>query len=207
MHGLRDRKKRQRRERIFDAAIDAFNSKGFFATTMQEIAQGADLAVGTLYNYFPSKNDLLLGILEKKMEEIRRIDPRELVRLFREEEEGNVILERIVLSIVRKAFILTKRNWYEGFSALFASRPDVQRGITMDLEAIEMLERVLRHMQGRRLVRADVPARAMAKNLYSVIAFQFMSYVFMPEVGEEELAGGLSEQIRLSFLGLGMHDG
>jgi AcrR family transcriptional regulator len=202
MPGLRDRKKKLRRARILQAAIRAFNSGGFSSTTMQEIANEADLAVGTLYNYFPSKNDLLLGILERKMEEIRRIDPRLIMQLFRSEKEGSRIIARVVKEVVGKAFVLSKRNWFEAFAALFASRPDVQRGIALDLEAIDLLQGILGHMQRRALVRADAPVGTMAVNLYSLVAFQFMGYVFMPEVDENTLMRGLDDQIRLAFAGM-----
>jgi len=68
MTGLREKKKSERKDRIFSAAVELFNEKGFSKTSMQDIADKADLAVGTLYNYFPSKNDLLLDIMQEKME-------------------------------------------------------------------------------------------------------------------------------------------
>lgn len=62
--GLTRRKRRQRRERqrILNAAAPLFASQGYAATTTREIAAAADIAEGTLYNYFDSKRALLLAV-------------------------------------------------------------------------------------------------------------------------------------------------
>ena len=48
-----------------DAAANLFAEKGFHRTTTRDIAEAADVAEGTLYNYFASKEDLLLGIMDR----------------------------------------------------------------------------------------------------------------------------------------------
>ncbi|MCB9760780.1 MAG: TetR family transcriptional regulator [Alphaproteobacteria bacterium] len=56
---LRERKKRQTRGAIRDAALKLFLEQGYTETTIQEIARAADVSVGTLFNYFPNKESLL----------------------------------------------------------------------------------------------------------------------------------------------------
>ncbi|HEU5199034.1 MAG TPA: TetR family transcriptional regulator [Ktedonobacterales bacterium] len=56
--GLRERKKRQTRETIADVALGLFIERGFDAVTVAEIAQAAEVAVKTVFNYFPTKEDL-----------------------------------------------------------------------------------------------------------------------------------------------------
>lgn len=58
--GLRERKKRQTLRRISDAAIGLFVARGFDAVTITEVAEAADVSVNTVYNYFPTKEDLVL---------------------------------------------------------------------------------------------------------------------------------------------------
>jgi AcrR family transcriptional regulator len=58
----RERKKREARRRIFDAAFALFLEKGFDATTVEEIAERADVAKGTVFNYFPRKTSLLAAL-------------------------------------------------------------------------------------------------------------------------------------------------
>ena len=70
------RKKNARRDALLSAAADLFSTHGFEAVTVSEIAHAADLATGTVYNYFPTKTALLMAILsadlDAMLEEIGR---------------------------------------------------------------------------------------------------------------------------------------
>ena len=57
------RKGRERRDKILEVASEVFRENGFEATSMSQIAALAGGSKGTLYNYFPSKEDLLLAVL------------------------------------------------------------------------------------------------------------------------------------------------
>jgi AcrR family transcriptional regulator len=60
----RERRAAARRNQIIDAAARLFAEKGFHRTTTRDIAEAADVSEGTLYNYFSSKDDLLLDIMD-----------------------------------------------------------------------------------------------------------------------------------------------
>jgi AcrR family transcriptional regulator len=59
----RERERIRHRQEIMDAAIRVFARRGFAAATLDEIAQEAEFSKGTLYLYFPSKEDILFNIL------------------------------------------------------------------------------------------------------------------------------------------------
>jgi TetR/AcrR family transcriptional regulator len=61
----RNREKEQRRQSILKAAEPLFFSKGYDAITMEDIAKGSQLATGTLYLYFRSKEELYFAIVLK----------------------------------------------------------------------------------------------------------------------------------------------
>jgi len=61
----RDRQIQRKRQEILAAATQVFARKGFASTTTKDIANEADLGESTLYNYFESKRDILLAILEE----------------------------------------------------------------------------------------------------------------------------------------------
>jgi AcrR family transcriptional regulator len=86
--GLRERKKRQTREAIARAAMRLFKARGFDAVTVAEIANAADVSEKTVFNYFPSKEDLVFqGGAERRaaLIEAIRARPRDasLVEPFR----------------------------------------------------------------------------------------------------------------------------
>ncbi len=62
--GLRERKKQQTRQHIFDVATRLFGQKGFDRVTVAEIARAADVSEVTVFNYFPTKEDLFYGGME-----------------------------------------------------------------------------------------------------------------------------------------------
>jgi AcrR family transcriptional regulator len=61
----RDRQIQRKRQEILAAANQVFARKGYASTTTKDIANEADLGESTLYNYFESKRDILLAILEE----------------------------------------------------------------------------------------------------------------------------------------------
>ncbi len=59
---LRERKRKNTLENIVLSARGLFFNRGYSKTTMTEIAEASDVAVGTLYNYFRSKGEIMLAI-------------------------------------------------------------------------------------------------------------------------------------------------
>ena len=87
--GLRERKKRQTREAIARAAMRLFAARGFDTVTVADVARAADVSQKTVFNYFPTKEDLVLaGGAERRaalVEAIRARPPgASLVQPFRE---------------------------------------------------------------------------------------------------------------------------
>jgi AcrR family transcriptional regulator len=73
----REKRKLQLREEILDVALELFSEKGFYAVSMQEVANSAEVGVGTLYNFFTSKEDLyqqlVLGHARDVLQALRKL--------------------------------------------------------------------------------------------------------------------------------------
>ncbi|HSI50434.1 MAG TPA: TetR/AcrR family transcriptional regulator [Ideonella sp.] len=63
----RQRRKDARPQELLDAALALFVEKGFAATRSDEVAQRAGVSKGTLYLYFPSKEDLLKAVIQQTL--------------------------------------------------------------------------------------------------------------------------------------------
>jgi AcrR family transcriptional regulator len=75
----RQRRSAEIRERLFRAALALFTKKGFAETTVEDITEAADVGKGTFFNYFPSKDHILIAFgemqlakLEAAIAEVRR---------------------------------------------------------------------------------------------------------------------------------------
>lgn len=76
----RQARSRRTRERILEAAVSCFETRGFDETTTAQIAREAGVAVGTLYGYFTDKRTILLELLQENVEPVaaevlRGLDP------------------------------------------------------------------------------------------------------------------------------------
>ena len=69
----RDRRIERRQEEILQAAASVFAAKGYAQATTREIAAAADIAEGSLYNYFASKRDILVAIISRSPSPVDRL--------------------------------------------------------------------------------------------------------------------------------------
>ena len=85
---------RERRKRILDATLALASKGGYDAVQMRAVAEGADVALGTLYRYFPSKIHLLVSGLAREFERAQE-------RLDRSPVPGDTAYERMLYVLGR----------------------------------------------------------------------------------------------------------
>ena len=110
--GTLERKARERINRenmILDAAEEVFFSRGFDKSTMDDVANNAELSKGSLYNYFKNKNELCIGIVGRSFRLLIEYMEKSLV-------ENTSGLDKISGSA--KAFMLFKQENPEYYCAL-----------------------------------------------------------------------------------------
>ena len=85
---------RERRKRILDATLVLASKGGYDAVQMRTVAERADVALGTLYRYFPSKIHLLVGALTQEFEQLQE-------KLDRKPIPGETPADRMVYVLSR----------------------------------------------------------------------------------------------------------
>jgi AcrR family transcriptional regulator len=92
--GLRERKKQRTRQSIIEAALALYQERGYEGVTVAEIARRADIAPRTFFGYFESKEDVLLGPGDDRMERV--------IRAIRERRRGEPILTAVQRELQRR---------------------------------------------------------------------------------------------------------
>jgi len=106
------------RNKIKKAAVEVISRKGFFNTRMQDIADEAGLAVGTIYNYFSSKDEVLSYIFENEMK--RRM------KYISELKKENLTIKEFLNKFLTRHFSLLAKNQHLG--RVLVREKDFSRG-------------------------------------------------------------------------------
>ena len=93
---------RERRKRILDATLALASKGGYDAVQMRTVAERADVALGTLYRYFPSKIHLLVSALIREFEEMQEKLERTSTPGDTPYERTRVVLARITRTMQRE---------------------------------------------------------------------------------------------------------
>jgi len=93
----KEREREARREAILDAAARVFSRKSFHEATLEEIAAEAELAKGTLYNYYKDKPDIFASLLARGMAEFQD----NLLRVLDDRGSLEDLLRRILETSIR----------------------------------------------------------------------------------------------------------
>jgi AcrR family transcriptional regulator len=146
--GLRERKKARTREVIQQHALRLFRDQGYAETTVEQIAEAAEVSPSTFFRYFPTKGDAVLAeFIDGRIFELIEQAPAELDLLgaFRHAMRtafAEMTDEQVALELER--------------NALIASVPELQRGMLEELyRPIRMLAQAFAHRLG---VASDDPA-------------------------------------------------
>lgn len=201
MTGLRQKQKDRRRRDILDATARLLAAQGYEETSIEQIAERAEVGVGTVYNYFRSKPELLMELfyqgadeLLEQGEAIVRNPPPEPVEaistLLCTHFEG--LAGRYDKALFREflARTFTRRFGYGGIMATLAGR--------LAAQLTELLEQLHRRGQLAPGVRIDEAAGV----LYSLFIGHLRGFAFIPELTLDSGKQTLAHAVALVFSGL-----
>lgn len=207
MAGLRARKKAKSEARILDAALSSFRARGFDDARMEQIAEMSDLSIGTLYNYFPTKGDLLVAIVVLETEDTLAA--------------GNTIVENppddpaeALLALAgawyRHSFrLLDKKLWRHAF-AMMIERPDTPSAIQFaqnDANLRVQIADLVQALQSLGYVRQDVDPKDVGLTTFNIIDRTFMMFVTDDTMDYARLMETLRRQLHITGRALHLQNG
>src|SRR5665647_48741 len=202
MAGLREKQKKQREQRIIEASLELFTRKGFNETTMEEIAEKAEVGVGTLYNYMKSKGDLLLLIFTQKTENIY-IKAEEIV-----ENPTENLIETLMdlLKIYLEGILSLPQNLSRYFLSVIFSQQYNGNNINKDLMKLDyklmnQLKNLLGWYKEKGLIDSCVDLEILSSSIYSILITHYTVAVLQDNVSLEMAFVFMKAQIELQYIG------
>lgn len=176
MAGLREKKKLRTEVEILDAAIKLFTEKGFEGATIEEIAEKAEVGVGTVYNYFSSKRGLLLALMARKTEHMIELGSEIVENPEGPPEEVICALLWTYTENMIKAF--DKKLIRELVVAAFSEPDSMGRELfKFDYMLMEQVGSLVRKYQDLEILRKNLPVDKVSLIVYSVWGTIMIIYI------------------------------
>lgn len=201
MPGIRESKKKRTRERIIQAASELFGEAGYDNVSMENIAQKADIGVGTLYNYFANKGDVFVGAFTQLA------DSKEKITISMDDLIGDCPGE-IVCDFCMKylktyfrlmGFKLTKKLFKDiliaGFQSFKSDKMILTKFMREDFIMIDKVEVLIADLKEKGLLDESKSPRDMAETVYSVIMYEMLVYAFTEDVEMDEMERNIKRKI------------
>ncbi|MCB1165926.1 MAG: TetR/AcrR family transcriptional regulator [Leptospiraceae bacterium] len=202
MTGLRETKKAQTRAKILEASLRIFTEKGFAAATTAEIAASCQIAEGTIYNYFQSKAEILVALVD--MAFFARKEPLPSPPSTPEE-----CLDTILAFLdyhLETARDISKSLLREVYAVAFRPSPDgrlvFSELLRFDSELIKQVRDYLVDCEKAGLLSIGPFLELFLELAYAIVMYQFAKYILVEEMSYEEYRKQLSSKLAFLFEGV-----
>jgi len=198
--GRRGRQKQEREQRIVKAAERLFARKGYAEVAMEDIADRAGLAVGTIYNYFPSKSALLLAIVRCETESLLARGRKILEDPPRNPVAGVGAFTEIFLDDFTRD---DRRLWRELFGAAIAEPATVGRRLFEgDTQLVTQLAALLERFRCDGILASDIEPMPAATVLYGVCFTWMTAYLMNDAISAEMVRNEIRRGTTIAMRGL-----
>ncbi|WP_417674343.1 TetR/AcrR family transcriptional regulator [Roseibium sp.] len=195
MSNLRERQKESRRRKILQAARKQLVANGFEATTIETIAEEAEVSAVTVYNYYGTKTGLLLALVSEsdtllleRMQELLETPSETIVDTFSAFAE---VIRQHALSF------LTKPVWRQVIAASIIEG-DSQFGRSyaqLDRELARQLTKILEKLRDRGGLGADTNLDVLGDCLFQLQNARFLQFVSSDDMTNEAVDRYLREDM------------
>ncbi len=158
----RELKKREKRERLLNASLKLFREKGYEQTKVSEITRAAGVAKGTFFNYFPTKERVLLALGEQMLGKLGRVDANGIFQQKTTRGKVKAVFHALAAGLDSDRE-LVKEMVYRGLRL-----PDLVDNSRAQLDFRAMLVLLIEQGKRKREIIEDVDASFVADALYTL---------------------------------------
>ncbi|AXO15776.1 TetR/AcrR family transcriptional regulator [Thalassospira indica] len=177
MTGLRAQKKADKNRRILEAATILFRDVGYDSARIEDIAEMAGVSVGTFYNYFKNKGDILMATVSMEVEEVLAAGDAIIAR--NHDEVARALSELIGKYYDHSLTYLSKEMWRMAMSLSIAQpeTPFSKRYTALDHRLSKQVCDLIRALQQRGIVRQEVDCDAVGELVFNNVNMMFIEFV------------------------------
>jgi len=197
MSGLRAKHKADRDRRILEAAAELFRTAGYDGAKIEAIAAEAEVSIGTIYNYYHNKGDLLVAIVSMEVNEVLNAGRGVVVEPPR--NVGDALDTLIGIYIEHSLHYLSKEMWRQAM-AISTQQPDSPFGRTytgLDQALTDQICALIGKLQERGLVRPAADARSLGELIFNNMNMMFIEFVKRDEATIAQVRGAIRRQNRV----------
>jgi AcrR family transcriptional regulator len=200
MSELRKKQKRRREDAIITAAKELIAEKGYRNTSIEEIAEKAEVGTATVYNYYNSKSGLVLSVFNKETKKCL--------------ENGRKIISNPPVEAEEAVYKLAEAYWRdfidrysrqlmrEVFVAVLVEQLSVRKEIMgLDYALISQLVELLNIIKSRGQISPDIDTADAAFVIYSLIMTDWMAFFVDDDMTAQNCLQAMKHHISLSFKG------
>jgi len=195
MSGLREKQKADRDQRILKAATRLFRDAGYANTKIETIAAKAKVSIGTVYNYYENKGDLLVAIVSMEVNEVLRAGAELIARPPKQVEDAVAALIAIYLD--HSLVYLNKEMWRQAM-AITIRQPETPHGrhySELDERLAAQVCELIVCLQRQDLVKRDVDARAVGETIFNNTNMMFTVFVKNEAMSLADLKAAILRQL------------
>jgi AcrR family transcriptional regulator len=196
MTGLRAKNKADRHFRILNAASRLFREGGYEATRIEAIAAEAEVSIGTIYNYYQNKGDILVAIVSMEVNEVLRAGRRVI-----EEPPRSVsgAIDMLIATYIDHSLVYLSKEMWRHAMAISTQQPESPFGKTysaLDQDLKDQTCALLAKLKELGLVRDGVDARGVGEMIFNNTNMMFIEFVKAESMEVGDLRASISRHNR-----------
>ena len=176
MTGLRERQKADRQNRILRAAVTLFRRDGYRNVRIEDLAEAAEVSVGTVYNYYLTKGDILMATVALEVEEV--LETGEAILAAPPRGVAAALMALIGHYYDHSLHYLDKEMWRSAMALSIEAptTPYGRRYTELDDRLRAQVVALIARLQARGDVRADVDAQAVGETIFNNLNMMFIEF-------------------------------
>jgi AcrR family transcriptional regulator len=196
MSGLREKQKANRHTRILDTASRLFRDHGYDAVKMEAIAAAAEVSIGTIYNYYQNKGDLLVAIVALEVNEVLAAGEKVIAKPPRSAEKA---IDNLIGNYIEHSLVYLSKEMWRQAMAISIQQPESPFGQTysaLDVALAQQTCGMIEKLHALGLVHKHTDAKSCGELIFNNTNMMFTVFIKSDSMTVGELRKTIRKQLR-----------